>query len=422
MTEWPRYALRDVAPAIPAENTFEPADLVWQLGLDQIDGHTGVVLRKHRAPASNAGNSTIHFDQSHVLYSKLRPYLNKVEVPDEPGIATTELISLQPHSHVICREYLAYYLRSPGFLRYSAQYVTGAKMPRVILDRFWTHEIPVPLLSEQRRIVEILDQANRLRSLRAAGDAKAERLCRVLFMRMFGNPATFWRIGRLGDLLRRRQGALQSGPFGTDLHTSDFVPSGKILAVGIDNVLDGEFVLGRNRRITPEKYQELTKYTLDPGDVLITIMGTVGRTCVFPGTPSPAICTKHVYRMQLNESVHPEYLSATLRFSEAVRAQIGAGITGQTVSGIKSKDLRRLQLSIPPAELQAEFAAGKEKIDAIQQRARSARKACEALFSLLAHRAFRAELTASWREAHMKELLQEMEQQARTSSQEVPRP
>ena len=313
----------------------------------------------------------------------------------------------------------AYYLLSR--LRLD-RFATTTGVPGLNRNDTYGLEISLPPRSEQRRIVEILDQANRLRSLRAAGDAKAERLCRVLFMRMFGNPATFWRIGRLGDLLRRRQGALQSGPFGTDLHTSDFVPSGKILAVGIDNVLDGEFVLGRNRRITLEKYQELTKYTLDPGDVLITIMGTVGRTCVFPGTPSPAICTKHVYRMQLDESVHPEYLSATLRFSEAARAQIGAGITGQTVSGIKSKDLRRLQLSIPPAELQAEFAAGKEKIDAIQQRARSARKACEALFSLLAHRAFRAELTASWREAHMKELLQEMEQQARTSSQEVPRP
>ena len=313
----------------------------------------------------------------------------------------------------------AYYLLSR--LRLD-RFATTTGVPGLNRNDTYGLEISLPPRSEQRRIVEILDQANCLRSLRAAGDAKAERLRRVLFMRMFGNPATSWHIGRLGDFLRRKKGALQSGPFGTDLHTSDFVPSGKILAVGIDNVLDGEFVLGRSRRITPEKYQELTKYTLDPGDVLITIMGTVGRTCVFPGTPSPAICTKHVYRMQLDESVHPEYLSATLRFSQAARAQIGAGVTGQTVSGIKSEDLRRLQLSIPPAELQAKFAAGKEKIDVIQQRARSARKACEALFSLLAHRAFGGELTASWREAHMKELLQEMEQQTKTSSQVVPGP
>ena len=142
--EWPRYTLREVAPSIPCRNTPDPDATVWHLGLDQIEGHTGVVLGKHRAPVSDAGNSTFHFDQSHVLYSKLRPYLNKIVVPDEPGIATTELIPLKPHPHLVCREFLAYYLRSPEFLAYASQYVTGAKMPRVILDRFWAHEIALP--------------------------------------------------------------------------------------------------------------------------------------------------------------------------------------------------------------------------------------------------------------------------------------
>ncbi len=104
-----------------------------------------------------------------------------------------------------------------------------------------------------------------------------------------------------------------------------------------------------------------TLLDLQHGDVLITIMGTVGRSCVFPGTPSPAICTKHVYRIQVNSAIHPEYLNATLRFSDAARTQIDAGITGQTVPGIKSDNLRRLQLSIPPVELQAQFADKKKR-------------------------------------------------------------
>ena len=170
--EWPRYTLREMAPASPSRDTFNPDDTVWHLGLDQIESQTGVVLGKQRALVSEAGNSTFHFDQSHVLYSKLRPYLNKVVVPDEPGVATTELIPLQPHPHLVCREFLAYYLRSPAFLAYASQYVTGAKMPRVILDRFWSHEISLPPLSEQRRIVEILDHADRLRRLRAEADAR----------------------------------------------------------------------------------------------------------------------------------------------------------------------------------------------------------------------------------------------------------
>ncbi len=420
MMEWSRYLLREVAPAIQSQNSRDLGDDVWHLDLDQIESHTGAILSKHRAPVSAAGSPIVRFDQSHILYSKLRPNLNKVIVPDEPGIATNELIPLQPLPHLVCREFLVYYLRSPEFLTYASQHVTGEKMPQVILDRFWAHEILLPPLSEQYRIVEILDQADRLRRLRTEADAKTERTYRAVYTRLFANPDTTWHVAQLGDLLRRKRGALQSGPSGTHLHNYDFVPSGTVLAVDIDNVLDGEFVLGRNRRITSKKHEELFKYTLEPGDVLITIIGAVGRSCVFPGTPPPAICTKHVCRIQLDRTVDPEFLSATLRFSESVRAQFGAIVTGQIVAGIKSKDLRQLRLSVPPRELQAEFANCKGQIDKIRHQARDARTRSEALFSLLIHRAFSAELTASWREAHMKELLQEMEQQVKTSAEIAP--
>ena len=58
--EWPLYTLREVAPSIPCRNTPDPDATVWHLGLDQIEGHTGVVLGKYRAPVSDAGNSTFH--------------------------------------------------------------------------------------------------------------------------------------------------------------------------------------------------------------------------------------------------------------------------------------------------------------------------------------------------------------------------
>ncbi len=276
--------------------------------------------------------------------------------------------------------------------------------------------LPLPPLPEQRQIVEVLDQADHLRRLCAEAEAKINRLCQVLFRTMFGNPGRSWGFARLGDLLRKKKGALQSGPFGTHLHNSDFVRSGTVLAVGMDNVLDGEFVLGRNRRITDQKYRDLAKYTLERGDVLITIMGTVGRTCVFPGTTTPSICTKHVYRIQTDERIHPEYLSATLRFSTAARSQIGAGITGQTVAGIKSEHLRQLQLHLPPKEVQAEFAAKKGQIDKIRDRGLRVEDQLDALFSLLVSCAFSANSTASWRKTHMEEVVTEMKQQTKEVS------
>jgi type I restriction enzyme S subunit len=272
--------------------------------------------------------------------------------------------------------------------------------------------------------VEILDQADALRKKRAEADAKAERILPALFIKMFGDPATNpkgWERKPLKRYLRDSKGNLQSGPFGSNLHNSDFVDNGEVLAIGIDNVHDSGFQIGRNRRITLEKYQELKKYKLEPGDVLITIMGTVGRTCVFPEWAGEAICTKHVYRIQTDlEQLDPEYLCASIRYSPFVQAQLGSSITGQIVDAITSKDLRELVLDVPPPDLQRRFAQIKRAQDREIQKREASRLKIDRLFEVLLHRAFTGDLTAKWCEAHMKELLAEMEEQAKALNISMP--
>lgn len=350
-----------------------------------------------------------------VLVSTVRPNLNAVAiVPDDLDgeIASTGFSVLRPKRGQLAERFLYYYCCTARFIDSLTAKVRGAQYPAVSAEDVKDVEIPLPPLSEQRRIVEILDQADRLRRLRAEADAKADRILPVLYRKLFLDRASNWPKEPLGTRLRRAKGALQSGPFGSHLHNSDFVESGPIRVVGIDNVLDGEFSLGRNRRITTEKYEELHKYTLEPGDILVTIMGTVGRTCVFPQLREPAICTKHVYRIQVDERLNPEYVSASMRFAPAVRGQLGASITGQIVAGINSEDIRRLELSIPPTELQDCFAAHAGTLAQQRTQRRRAVARLDRLFATLLRDAFSGELTAHWREANMNELLQEMEQHA----------
>ncbi|MEF1341804.1 restriction endonuclease subunit S, partial [Vibrio rotiferianus] len=141
-------------------------DNVWQLNLDMIESGSGKVLNKIKAPLSEAGSSTHWFDSRHVLYSKLRPYLNKVVLPDEQGLATTELVPMLPDPEVLDRRYLVHYLRSKQFVSWISDQVAGAKMPRVSMKVFWEHEIPLPPLEEQKRIAAILDKADAIRQKR----------------------------------------------------------------------------------------------------------------------------------------------------------------------------------------------------------------------------------------------------------------
>ena len=164
---WPLVKLKDVAPAKPLTlSGVTPDTDIWQITLDHIESNTGRLLEKSVKPLSEAGSSTHAFDQRYVLYSKLRPYLNKVLLPDSTGIGTTELVPMLPDSERLDRKYLAYYLRSERFLNWVSNQTAGAKMPRVSMKVFWEHEIPLPPLPEQKRIAAILDKADQLRQKR----------------------------------------------------------------------------------------------------------------------------------------------------------------------------------------------------------------------------------------------------------------
>ena len=100
--------MNDVAPTVNYIGDFE--DEVWLLNLDMVESQTGKILDYLIVSKEEVGNSTCTFDTSNVLYSKLRPYLNKVVIPDRCGYATSELVPLQPVASKIKREYLAFLL------------------------------------------------------------------------------------------------------------------------------------------------------------------------------------------------------------------------------------------------------------------------------------------------------------------------
>ena len=78
----------------------------WLLNLDVVESNTGKILEYVYVDHSQIGASTVSFDKMNVLYSKLRPYLNKVVLPDRAGYATSEMLPLRPNEQVITREYL----------------------------------------------------------------------------------------------------------------------------------------------------------------------------------------------------------------------------------------------------------------------------------------------------------------------------
>ena len=414
--EWPRYTLREVAPSIPCRNTPDPDATVWHLGLDQIEGHTGVVLGKHRAPVSDAGNSTFHFDQSHVLYSKLRPYLNKIVVPDEPGIATTELIPLKPHPHLVCREFLAYYLRSPEFLAYASQYVTGAKMPRVILDRFWAHEIALPPLSEQHRIVEILDQAHRLRRLRAEADAKANRILPALLVRALGSPANWGSDPSccpLGEFVDPVSGATPS-------KKTERFWSGDVPWVSPKD-MKRDFLSESQDHVSQAALDETNLSLVKQGNTLIVVRGMIlARDIPVAINRNPVTINQDMKALiPKTKEITGAYIWATLRLAKQ-KLQMLVRTAGHGTRKLDTPDLMQFPIPLPNPGRMKQVASLVEHHRLMIERRQNSKRLLDRVFTITLNKAFDGSLTASWRDRHVEEISREMKRSESAAADAVP--
>ena len=155
---WKTSKIKDVAPESPSKESVDGR--VWLLNLDMIESNTGKVIEKVYEDSENA-LSVQPFDEGNVLFSKLRPYLNKVVIPDEPGLATTELVPLRPKGDILNKIFLSHLLRGDQFVNFANDIAGGTKMPRMPLSELRKFECILPPIEEQMKFVAIAELADK---------------------------------------------------------------------------------------------------------------------------------------------------------------------------------------------------------------------------------------------------------------------
>ena len=138
-------------------DTKDIADSAWILDLEDIEKDTGKILQKITKSERNSASTKHLFHKGQVLYSKLRPYLNKVILADDDGYCTSEILPLDFPLSII-PEYARYYFMSPTFLRYANHCSYGVKMPRLGTTDGKKAVFPFPPLNEQKRIADKVSQ------------------------------------------------------------------------------------------------------------------------------------------------------------------------------------------------------------------------------------------------------------------------
>ena len=155
---WSTAKIKDVAPEVPSKQQL--SGKVWLLNLDMIESNTGHVIEKVYEDVENA-LSVQAFDEGNVLFSKLRPYLNKVIIPDDSGLATTELVPLRPEQSKLHKVFLSHLLRGDQFVNYANDIAGGTKMPRMPLSELRNFKCILPPIDKQLQFVAIAEQADK---------------------------------------------------------------------------------------------------------------------------------------------------------------------------------------------------------------------------------------------------------------------
>ena len=203
---WKWVKLRDVLKE--DRRTINPQEYpdreFFLITMDCVESNTGRLLKVIKCHGKEIKSTKYIFNTKHILYGKLRPYLNKVYVPDREGICTTEFIPFITTKAL--REYVAFYLRKKEIVDFAMRHITGTRQPRVIIDEFLECPIPLAPLEEQKRIVtrikELTSGIEEARRLRKLSMEETEKIMQAALHKVFSKAEEEWGLTRLTKICK----------------------------------------------------------------------------------------------------------------------------------------------------------------------------------------------------------------------------
>lgn len=301
------------------------------------------------------------------------------------------------------------------FLKVSlSDFANSAHVPSIRKSVMQQIPFDLPAPSEQVRIVDLLDEASRLRKLCREADAKAARILPALFLNMFGDPTTNpkqWKTGSLKDFgIKVRYGLGQpptTSPTGLPLIRATNIDAGRITKKNMIFVDPASVPSGRNAFLDSNEVLVVRSgaYTGDVSQVTDEWAGAVaGYDLVL--TPPPGWTGEFVEQFLLMPMIQLGYFA-----SLKTRA-------GQP--HLNSAQVESTPVFEPDENVQHDFSRHVQSFRQLRAKCEQTKKHLESLSSLLLNHAFSGQLTAKWRVAHMQQLLAEMHEQAQTLNLPLP--
>ncbi|MEV0671292.1 restriction endonuclease subunit S [Mycobacterium sp. NPDC050441] len=353
---------------------------------DTIERGTGRLFPYKTIGESGVQSGKYRFEAGDVLYSKIRPNLNKVALVNFEGLCSADMYALEVDSMKTSAAFLQHLLRSPLFVNYATNLSSRANIPKLNRVQLLRFPFDLPPLGEQRRIAEILDRADALREMRNEVVAQFENLAEAVFNSAFGtelrNPTTT--LGEVADIAS-----------GITKGRKTAEPTRLTPYLAVANVQAGHLNLGQVKEIEATD-REIERYALAAGDIVLTEGGDpdkLGRGTVWREELPLCLHQNHIFRVRMrDDQLRPDYLSAYLASNPAKSYFLRSAKQTTGIASINMSQLRGTPIYVPSQSEQERYSTGINEIRSLQRTAVSKAASLDELFASLQSRAFASQL------------------------------
>jgi len=387
--------LEDVAEVNPRlAKKLSANDEVAFVPMAALSAETATVTAEETRTYAEVAKSYTPFASGDVLVAKITPCFENGKIAQtilsKPiGFGSTEFHVVRPRPGKLDGRYAHHFLRLEKVRNAGERRMTGSGGQRRVPENYLAKlQIPLPPLTEQRRIAAVLDKADELRAKRRTALAALDTLTQSIFLEMFGDPVKNpmkWATVPFDKLCERVTVGIVVKP------ASYYVPEG-VPALRSLNIKQGKVVLNDLVYFSQsDNDTKLRKTKLKAGDLVLVRSGQPGAAAVVPPELDVVNAIDLLIATPLPETAEPVFLCCFFN-SSGGRDLVLSKQRGQVQKHLNVGSLSEAKIPLPPLPLQHTFARRVAAVEALKAKHCTALAELNVLFASLQHRAFQGEL------------------------------
>ena len=319
------------------------------VGLEHIDSEN---LHIRRWNSIEDGTSfSRRFVPGQTLFGKRRAYQRKVAYAEFEGICSGDILTFESkNKKVFLPELLPFICQSDAFFNHALDTSAGSLSPRTSWKALNDFLFPLPPLYEQKRLAEILWAADE--SVETFNTLLSEHKKAVAVLRGHLFEDIPGEVTTLGQMVKKDELDIQTGPFGTVLSASSYVASGTPILNPIHMKGDGILDTESGPFISDDDVTRLSRYKVLTGDILLSRKGEMGRVSIIDEDLEGCLVGSDCMRFRfLSERVLPQFV---YEYWQGPKQQswFERFASGTTMLGLNEPSLHLMPIHIPTLDVQ----------------------------------------------------------------------